>query len=71
MIDSILRQRTIRSEHSPRHPETGKAAWKFSRGRNRIYLKNESNILPLNTNTIKNIAVIGNNATIYAAGGGS
>lgn len=52
------------------NPETAKAALEISR-EGIVLLKNESNILPLNANTIKNIAVIGNNATIYAAGGGS
>jgi beta-glucosidase len=36
-----------------------------------VLLKNQGNILPLKPETTKNIAVIGNNALICAAGGGS
>ncbi len=36
-----------------------------------VLLKNTDNILPINPQTVKNIAVIGNNALIFAAGGGS
>lgn len=36
-----------------------------------VLLKNEENILPLSSEKVKTIAVIGNNADIYAAGGGS
>jgi len=36
-----------------------------------VLLKNENNILPLKSENTKNIAVIGNNALIMAAGGGS
>ncbi len=36
-----------------------------------VLLKNQDNILPVKSETVKNIAVIGNNALIFAAGGGS
>ena len=36
-----------------------------------VLLKNQDNILPLNSSTIKNIALIGPNADQYVAGGGS
>jgi beta-glucosidase len=35
-----------------------------------VLLKNEKNILPLNTNTLKSIAIIGDNATRHHCGGG-
>ena len=52
------------------NPETAQTALDVSR-EGIVLLKNESDILPLKSDKIKNIAVIGNNATIYAAGGGS
>lgn len=52
------------------NPETAQTALEIAR-EGIVLLKNESNILPLNPATVKRIAVIGNNATIYAAGGGS
>ncbi|MDR0505286.1 MAG: glycoside hydrolase family 3 C-terminal domain-containing protein [Dysgonamonadaceae bacterium] len=36
-----------------------------------VLLKNQDNILPLKTNTIRKIAVVGENATSYMTGGGS
>jgi beta-glucosidase len=36
-----------------------------------VLLKNQNNMLPIKPENVRKIAVIGNNATIYAAGGGS
>lgn len=52
------------------NPETVKTALDVSRD-GIVLLKNEDNILPIKSENVSNIAVIGNNALIYTAGGGS
>ncbi len=52
------------------NPVTAKTALDVSRD-GVVLLKNQDNILPIKQETVKNIAVIGNNALILAAGGGS
>ncbi|MDR1682130.1 MAG: glycoside hydrolase family 3 C-terminal domain-containing protein [Candidatus Symbiothrix sp.] len=52
------------------NPETAATALDIAK-EGSVLLKNQQNILPLSSETVHNIAVIGNNATIYAAGGGS
>ncbi len=51
-------------------PESMQTALEVSRD-GVVLLKNTDNILPLNKDTHKKIAVVGNNALIFAAGGGS
>jgi beta-glucosidase len=52
------------------NPETVDVAREVSR-EGIVLLKNQESILPLETDNVKDIAVIGNNADIYVAGGGS
>lgn len=52
------------------NPSSAKVALDVSRD-GIVLLKNQENILPLNSEKTKNITVIGNNALIYTAGGGS
>jgi beta-glucosidase len=52
------------------NPSSAKVALDVSRD-GIVLLKNQENILPLKSEKTKNITVIGNNALIYTAGGGS
>ncbi|MBN2354719.1 glycoside hydrolase family 3 C-terminal domain-containing protein [candidate division KSB1 bacterium] len=52
------------------NPETGKIALELARN-GIVLLKNKNNILPMNPQQVKSIAVIGQNATAYVSGGGS
>jgi beta-glucosidase len=52
------------------NPDNAKVALDLARG-GIVLLKNDSNILPLIRDSIKNIAVIGPNADMYISGGGS
>jgi len=64
---------TSLSENHPKGsiatPEHGKAAYAIA-AESVVLLKNDAHLLPLNTNKVKSIAVIGDNATrTFAAGG--
>ena len=52
------------------NPDAAKAALDLARG-GVVLLKNKNNVLPLNENKIKHLAVIGPNANAYISGGGS